>query len=101
MNNEKEKIYKEISLSDGGKILLYDVMGKNRSVDVKNRNVVKVDAKGKEIWIIESSAALNEDAPYTNIWIDEDKHLIAGCWNGVDAKVNMEDGTIISEEFLK
>lgn len=69
---------------------------------VFNRNVVAFTEAGLPAWQIEESPHGTEpDKPYVGISVSDDGELVASNWNGVDYRVDLQDGKVTVRAFKK
>lgn len=67
-----------------------------------NRNVIAFKEAGERDWQIEESPHGTElDKPYVGIRVDVNGDLIASNWNGVDYRVNPDNGSVQVKAFNK
>lgn len=98
-----KKVKKSLSLSDGGSVVLVDMMGvpKTTPHDEVNRNIFCVDEKGNVRWQVETVAEPAERVPYTNIYFDEKGGLFAYCWDGGEYAIDVDNGKVKIGDLLK
>lgn len=99
----KNKIQKTLSLPNGDKIILFEMLGSPKSTPLSevNQNIVRVDSTSKILWrVVAAPDGIYERAPYANIYFDEKGNFKAGCWGGPEYGIDIETGKIISKNFM-
>lgn len=70
--------------------------------EILNDNIYAFSKGGELIWKIEKTPhGTEQDQPYTSLSLSEDNRVIVGNWNGVDYKVNTQNGSITPISFNK
>ncbi len=85
------------SLDSGDlKIVLihYNDNDKTITDDEMNRNVIAYGPDGSIVWRIEEVPMTRRWRGYSNIWIDEQGELLAGCIAGGDMVVDTKTGKV-------
>ena len=57
-----------LRLAGGGCIQLTDMLAQSGSWEATNRNVVRLDKRGRVVWRIETAASPDERIPYAALW---------------------------------
>jgi hypothetical protein len=96
-------VKKTLPLSDGGSVVLVDMMGRAAAEtwECANRNVYKLNAAGQVVWKIGTMSAPDERFPYTNIYFNTDGDLIAYCWDGGEYRVDVDAGQVDQGKLVK
>lgn len=89
---------KSLSLQDGGRIILEDVIGKPISGERKQRNIYRLSANGDTVWRVSGP---EDDDPYTNVYFTETGLLMGYNWNGGEYQIDAETGKAVFKAFLK
>ena len=100
---ELEKTIKALTLPDGSKIVLLDMLAAAKITPIEdvNRNVFKLDQKGQIIWQISTPVGIYERTPYTNVYLDSTGKLKAYCWDGMEYEIDIDTGEVQAVQFLK
>lgn len=65
-----------------------------------NKNVFCLNLKGEIEWTIEALDYPNEECPVTGITLKGDT-LFVYRWCGIEDEININDGSVISSDFVK
>jgi len=89
-----------LRLAGGGCIQLTDMLARSGSWEATNRNVVRLDKRGRVVWRIETDASPDERIPYTHISFKSGV-LTAYSWSGGEYDVDLDTGEISNGRLVK
>jgi len=95
-------VAKALSLNDGSRIVLDDVLGRPLSRDKASRNIYRVSADGQVVWRVSGPSPLGQqDEPYTSIYFDEGGKLKGYNWNGGEYGIDVDTGKADGGKLVK
>lgn len=97
------KIGKEISLADGSRIVLLDMlMAPPTASDIEvERNVYKISPRGDTLWQIDVGPGVYPRTPFTGIYFDDDAILNGYRWDGTLYAIDLATGKATPIALIK